>query len=518
MQSQLSQDASSTVVSQSKNSSPSFPKGNVIKTAQAKPDKTVKSKTSGSATSRAGNTGKPGWFEQMLRKYMGALVGISVAIPVVMSATTVCFYLAPPIPFLDLNKSNWYAPIYGLLCACIIFLLFVFFFRNFSSVRNANMHVYGMLTRYHSELKGRLGEPDEPDGKECPPEVLDAFGIEQDKCTPAALREAHEAYYDLYHHLFTYDSGTQWTLGTGYIHAWRMVHRVQEALIEVEPLSKVIGDAIHDARAIQNSKIPDRIALTRKLLHAVRIISPRSLIYFEDLKGENNVTDIFSDNISNRHNLLDIAREKLMNNNHNKQNDHVICPPDAESEARGALRQVKHALNAYQDSLWSALVRVRNYLSASIVVTGLVTHLLLCMIILLDPNPGSNDLYRSAIVTAVAYYITGAVAGLFGRFYNEAHSENAPDDYGLFLSRLAATPSLSGLAAIGGVLFTNALLHGEPLPALNTIFSGAPTLENLLAAAIFGFAPNLIMASFQQRTQRYATDLQNTKGEASRAN
>lgn len=432
-----------------------------------------------------------------LQQYVGSLVRISVVFPIFASATTVCLYLAsgPHIPFLGLglDKSDWYAPVYGFLFTSIILLLGAVLHSRFATASRANMYVYGMLARSHSELKARLEEPDKPNSKICPQKVLDAFNNPTDSYTLAALRKAHEAYCDLDQLLISKSSGVEWTLGTGYIHAWRMIHRVQEALIEVETLSEVIGDAMHDVRAIQNSKMPGSIALTQKLLYAVKAIFPGAMVYFEDLKGDKNYSDIFPD--KEKIQPSDVAHES--------------------QEAREALRQVKHALNAYQDSLWAALVRARNHLSASIVVTGLVTHLLLCMVILL----GHPLIYQQAIVTAAAYYITGAVAGLFGRFYNEANSNSAPDDYGLFLSRLIATPLLSGLAAIGGVLIT-APLHPVDkggLPALSTIFSGTPMMDYLLAAAVFGFAPNLIMASFQQKTQKYATDLQNSKGEATQS-
>jgi hypothetical protein len=58
--------------------------------------------------------------------------------------------------------------------------------------------------------------------------------------------------------------------------------------------------------------------------------------------------------------------------------------------------------------------------------------------------------------------MVGAVAGLFGRIYRESQISTAFDDYGLSLTRLAATPLLSGLAGVGGVLLFSTLLT-EPL-------------------------------------------------------
>jgi hypothetical protein len=121
-------------------------------------------------------------------------------------------------------------------------------------------------------------------------------------------------------------------------------------------------------------------------------------------------------------------------------------------------------------------------------MTGLVTYLLLCVVILWNTT-------QFAIGTATAYYMIGAVTGLFVRFYNEANNQDAPsEDYGLFVSRLIATPLLSGLAAIGGVLIAATLptLSGQKAPDFGMIFNGTVTLEYLFAAAIFDAIPNVV--------------------------
>ena len=179
--------------------------------------------------------------------------------------------------------------------------------------------------------------------------------------------------------------------------------------------------------------------------------------------------------------------------------------------AREAIQQVKHSLYLYQDSLRHTLVRGRNHIYTAITLTGLVTYFLTCMVILWNAT-------QYAIGTATVYYMIGAVTGLFVRFYKEANIKDAPsDDYGLFLSRLFATPLLSGLAALGGVLIAATLptLSGQKAPELSIIFNSTVTIEYFFAAAIFGYAPNLIIGSLQQRAQKFSTDLQNSKGEGS---
>jgi hypothetical protein len=161
-------------------------------------------------------------------------------------------------------------------------------------------------------------------------------------------------------------------------------------------------------------------------------------------------------------------------------------------------------------------------------ITGLVTHILLCVAIIMGkPN-------TSILLGATAFYMVGAVTGLFGRFYNESNKNSGGiDDYGLSQARLIATPLLSGLAGVGGVLITIILYTTLLMPAVNNSTAATShsrmvasdqtvqiTLEDifradepsyLLTAAVFGLAPNLIISGLQQRTQKYTSDLQKSK-------
>src|SRR5436305_9440289 len=130
------------------------------------------------------------------------------------------------------------------------------------------------------------------------------------------------------------------------------------------------------------------------------------------------------------------------------------------------------------------------------------------MVILLDYPANSN---KGVLMAATAFYLVGAVAGLFGRFYAESNSDHSKDDYGLFTARLIATPLLSGLAGVGGVLITVVLpvLSGQPIPGLDKIFT--LNSQYLFAAIVFGFTPNLLIRSLQQKAQKFAEGLESSK-------
>ncbi len=444
------------------------------------------------------------------RAYGGSLVITSVAFPIFATGATICFYLAPHVDFPLLPIiSQWYAPVYGFLTTCFVWLLFAALRSRFAIASGANMRVYEELKGRHSELKACLEIVEIHDNGIAAKPPHNDEGDENDLYRIEALRKAKNAYCELDQYLFHNHSGTEWTLGVGYVHAWRIIHRAQEALVGVETLQEVIGDVIHDIRSIQNSPMPDSKALIRKMLQAVKDLCPGAMVYFDELRTDKSYADLFEERIPVQShqpdqppqlniNFADPARKKLSGQ-----------PAWSKEIAREAIRQVKHSLYLYQDSLRHTLVRSRNHIYIAIALTGSVTYFLLCMVILWNATP-------FAIGTATAYYMIGAVTGLFVRFYKEANIKDAPsDDYGLLLSRLIATPLLSGLAALGGVLVAATLptLSGQKAPELGTILNGIVTTEYLFAAAIFGYAPNLIIGSLQQRAQKFSSDLENSKGE-----
>jgi hypothetical protein len=140
---------------------------------------------------------------------------------------------------------------------------------------------------------------------------------------------------------------------------------------------------------------------------------------------------------------------------------------------------------------------------------------LLCIAIL--NTPPTLDAQKT-ILAATVFYIVGAIAGMFGRFYKEAQTSSALDDYGLSFVRLIATPLLSGLAGVGGVFVTallyNTLLGGQMAAQLPVTLQSIFRFEEpryLLAAAIFGLAPNLIIRSLEKSSEKYMSGLQSSK-------
>ena len=194
------------------------------------------------------------------------------------------------------------------------------------------------------------------------------------------------------------------------------------------------------------------------------------------------------------------------------QNNGAVAA-DAKSgiEARDALRQIRKTLNEYRDGLWEGLVTLRNHLIGTSFITGLFTYILLCFALIAGASPTS-------IKAAIAFYLAGALVGLFSRLYSESQAEEkSVNDFNLSRARILITPVISGLAAVGGILFLETLTvtltqtSSSGLQAtLGNSFDLDKNAMSIVIAAIFGFAPNLFINALQARANDVTTQLQSS--------
>jgi hypothetical protein len=276
-----------------------------------------------------------------------------------------------------------------------------------------------------------------------------------------------------------------WADGSGYIDMWRRVHRVEEALLIVRPRATVIGAAVHDMLRLAGSTIPKRDRLVTEIVEAMNAIDPRATATY-----------------------LGAEQARVRGRAQSRV---------SERGPRAVLVEVRRAINDFRDQRRAGLVRARNHLLATVAATGFVTYVFLAIAFLMQAEV-------SAIVAFAAFYLTGAVVGLFRQL--QAASTRfavAEDDFGLSYARLLHAPLFSGLAGVAGVMLTalasqlmlanstSGSTGGVTIPSLDQVFSLSTNQGGLVFAAVFGLVPNLFIARLQLRAESYKDDLRSSE-------
>ena len=306
------------------------------------------------------------------------------------------------------------------------------------------------------------------------------------------------------------DGDTTWVTGAGYIELWHRVHRAQEAMIKLEPLSEVAEGAMRDDERLRDANIANRERLLDRLRSAVAVFeAPEANGYLRYLPACKEYDDIRKlGTLNGDAGTLDADA---------KQNLRREVIVDAESikqklrpEAIAILAETRYEINRFRDNSWEGIVNARNHLLDTSMNLGLMTYALLVFTLVMAPEP-------NAILWATIYFLVGAITALFARARIEWSTASAVDDFGLTRARLLHLPWLAGLAAVGGVLVTAVLgpqlvpaSGSESVPALADVFNGANT-SLLLVAAVFGLTPDLIIRRLEQQTEKYKADLESTQ-------
>lgn len=295
---------------------------------------------------------------------------------------------------------------------------------------------------------------------------------DSDSATTGLFVQA-QGYLELLHRELGIDglpaSGFRYANATGYINLWRALHRLEESLIPLLPRPETFAAAMYDALRIEH--LPNGPKLIEKL---------------------NRALSAFGDATT------------------------AICTPatpaaagsGSEMTALTVLMEVRHAINVDQDDIWERLVRQRNRLLRTVLVTSLVGLLLVGVAV-------AFKIPRESLASAAVFYLVGALIGLFARLRAENNAGPAVDDYGLFEARLLATLLLSGLASVVGVIIVNfapEFLANTTTTALdlNMVFSIEHNSHGLLTAALFGLTPELLTGWLSKQSNDAMAQLANT--------
>jgi hypothetical protein len=285
------------------------------------------------------------------------------------------------------------------------------------------------------------------------------------------------------------DGDLPWPLGTGYSMLWCLIHKAEEAMIEVDFEENVLEGALEDELKLDGSNISNNSQLLDRLRLAVRSLGGPEYLFKQPPLTTND---------GNTSPQVPSGEVR----------DKQLSPWE-----RATLREIRHAINEYRDERWESLIGLRNQMLMTLSFVGIFTYTLIVLMIILR-TPSDN------ISASALFYLIGALVGLIGRLGSESESDLAIDDYGLASARLIVAPVLSGLAAIGGVLLTGMLQQGilgtnqgsaagaDEILRLSGGTLGPPTV---LVAAVFGLTPNLLINNLTAQAAKYKADLRSSE-------
>ncbi|OGO54522.1 MAG: hypothetical protein A2Z32_09765 [Chloroflexi bacterium RBG_16_69_14] len=398
--------------------------------------------------------------------YFATLWGLAPFLPCVAATVVVLTYVATA----DGSALHHDALAFGASAALSAWVIAGAALRGMAAVNVAQSRSYGQLVERTLAL--RAGSKAARPGQ-----AVDADGPSPDERASALdqLRAALDVLEPELGLPGPIPSGIRYVSASGYINLWRALHRGEEALILVAATDRAVAEAYYDVRRLSGSAIPDVRTLTLDLRAAIQALDPAAATA-----------------------LIRV--------------DPLPASPVSELSpgiARSVISQVRRYLNDYRDGLWDGLIRERNRLLRTILVTATVAFLLVGLAVIYNDG-------KAAVAAASVYFLVGAVVGLFAQLRTEGRADSAVDDYGLFEARLLHVPLVSGLAALGGVFLaavlpsllgpTAGLDAGAAPPTLDKIF----VLTNsraLLAAAVFGLAPELLIHGLRTRADTLKKEL-----------
>ncbi len=411
-------------------------------------------------------------------RYFGALVLVAAITPLPFLAAliTIIVYLSPsPLPavaFFNWLGTSSIVIILGLIITLSVWLLLAIPCRRFATAEGGRPSDYESLKSEVTALGNRLKVVK---GKE---ETTQDNTIEHKKARDITILDVEAAVTYINDRLDR--NGLTW-LSTGYVSLWNRSNQADEAIIDILPCEAVIEGANYEELRLKNSEVPDSKDLLARLEEARTTLS-------SDLKRSKQSSEQNQD--TNLQQSTAQAMPALPKETADPPSPSTAInrqgSQQSVQEARANIRKVKSALHKFTNERWDGLVRARNQLVGTAFLTAFFTYTLVIIAVLANVPPMNT-------LDAMVFYFLGAIAGLFGRLFDERNADTVMDDYGLSMARIIVTPLISGLAALVGVLFVTTSSTLDTLYQIN--------LQNLVFAAVLGFAPNILISLLRSKSE-----------------
>jgi hypothetical protein len=392
--------------------------------------------------------------------FAGLFMASALWVPYVMAVLTTGLYLLFPSG----ETLHDRAIAVGVLATLLIWLLAASMFGSAALAPAAHAEAY-------DRIRTRLRE-------------LSAWAASTTRTDPTAtkaLASATEQLKDVEKTLTSHGRvDTRWVMSTGYIGVWRTLHQTEAEMFQFADDDFLVRESTRDALRLDGSEIPQRLAISGRLKAALTTVSPMAAANLDGGQAAAGATPYPAATVQGL-------------------------------GSRAVLSEIHRAVSEYRDDLRSGIVRHRNASAAATILFGFVTYALLALAISRGASPG-------ALSAALAFFLSGAVIGLFGRLWSDTQNQSVEDDYGLSIVRLVQTPLFSGLAALVAIVVFPLLYANSVGDALK--FGDADAgrvLENafnlmsfpfgLVLALIFGLSPGLLLDRLHQSAEDYKQEL-----------
>src|SRR6266704_4548997 len=442
------------------------------------------------------------WSKLSDKRYFAALVlvGAVISLPITAAFFTIGVYLSPsslPDYLTWLGRGNALL-ILGFVITLIVWLLVTIPFMQFATCKGGRPSDYEAANREFTLLKARYDilKVQESDQSHKSSKDMVRNDIENDLCEIENMLKGE---------------GLMWVLGTGYIALWNRINKVDEALINLLPCDQVIEGAKNDELRLKGSQVPDSEALSELLKNAITTLSSDQICCKQPSQQRDKANKLQLSRAQGMlaflKSVLDPRSPSTVTNGQAAQQTH--------EEARNDIRKVRYILHKFTNERWDGLVRTRNQLMGTALLTGFFTYLLVLIAILGNVQP-------LKIVEALVFWLLGVIVGTFNQLINEwSKTDLVFDDYGSTLALFMVTPLLSGLGSLVGVLLVSILLtttlsHGltnqQNVPNIATIYDINTNPQNLVFAAVFGLLPNLVISLIQGKGEESKSQIKNSGG------
>src|SRR5437588_2963533 len=193
--------------------------------------------------------------------YMAALLSTGNTVPIFAAFMSVLFY----ITLSRFPGFTLWATAGGSLVILLCWLLIGFLYKRFTAVDRANAASYEQLLNRLQQATAwyeTLTQKHNPKNNS-----LYAIGMQEISTSLCTICKSLQT------------QGPSWISATGYTSAWKLMHRIDEAFIEIEPVEAVIHNALHDETSLQDSTLMNREELLNKLRRAVNKLAPEAAVY-----------------------------------------------------------------------------------------------------------------------------------------------------------------------------------------------------------------------------------------------